>query len=71
MLKLTGTICECKDYNTKKGVLKVYRIADVDTYRVTDFSGSMGSYEIGDRVTITVRAKVNIYNEKAYIQYVC
>ena len=71
MLKLTGTICECKDYNTKKGVLKVYRISDVDTYRVTDFSGSMSRYNVGDNVTITVRAKVNTYNEKAYIRYVC
>ena len=71
MLKLTGTIIECKDFNTKKGVLKVYRISDVDTYRVTDFSGSMGRFNVGDSVTITVRAKVNNYNEKTYIQYIC
>lgn len=71
MLKLTGTITECKEFNTKKGSRKAYRITDVDSYRVTDFSGSMGRFNVGDSVTITVRAKVNIYNEKAYIQYIC
>lgn len=71
MLNLTGTISNISEVSTKNGFFNRYTIVDGFTYRLTDFSGILNRYKVGDKVDVSVRVIANIYNGKTFVQYTC